>query len=61
MARQIQRGRSPGPSDQVQPTKQRLLRLIEAAASIEEIKEILRLMTNTQIKAAGGLRRGGVR
>jgi len=34
--------------------------LIEAASNIEEIKEILRLMTNTQMEAANGLRQGGV-
>ena len=60
MARQVLRGVPHGPGDPGRPTRRRLIGLIEAASNMEEIKEILHLMVNTQMEAPGGLTRGGV-
>ena len=60
MARHVLRGVPLGPADQARPTRLRLIGLIEAASNIEGIKEILRLMANTQMEALSGLNRGGV-
>lgn len=60
MARQVLRGVPHGPADTARPTRRRLIGLIEAASNMEEIKEILYLMANTQMEALSGLRQGGV-
>ena len=59
MARAVLRGAPLGPADQARPSRRRLIGLIEAASDLVEIKEILRLIVNTQMEAPSGLPRGG--